>query len=120
MGVQGTAAMHDSSVDESTFQLIMDQLEELVVTVIEEIRERPGVALAIAAGVIGAIVGVRAAARLGRRSAPPAPLRAAHKAKRVGEMAELAGLGLRLMQNPIVRGLVIAAIERQVKRRFSI
>jgi len=110
--------MHDSSVDESTFQLVMDQLEELVVTVIEEIRERPAVALAIAAGVLGAIVGARAASRLGRRS-EPAPLRAAHKAKRVGDMAELAGLGLRLMQNPIVRGLVIAAIERQVKRRFA-
>lgn len=109
--------MHDSTVDESTFQLVMDQLEELVVTVIEEIRERPAVALAIAAGVLGVIVGTRAASRLSRRSAP-VPLRAAHKAKRVGDMAELAGLGLRLLQNPIVRGLVMAAIERQLKRRL--
>jgi hypothetical protein len=118
MGVQGTATVHDSTVDESMFQLVVDQLEELIVTVIEELRERPAVALAIAAGVLGAIIGTRAARGLRRRSAA-GPLRAAHKAKRVGDMAELAGLGLRLMQNPIVRGLVIAAIERQLKRRLA-
>jgi hypothetical protein len=105
--------MQNSSVDESTFQLIMDQLEELAATVIEEVRERPGVAVAIFAALVGAAFG----ARLARRKRAPAPMRVARRAKRVGDMAELA---FRLMQNPIVRGLVLAAIERQVKRRIAI
>jgi hypothetical protein len=108
--------MQNSSVDESTFQLIMDQLEELAATVIEEVRERPGVAVAIFAALVGAAFG----ARLARRKRAPAPMRVARRAKRVGDIAELAGLAFRLMQNPIVRGLVLAAIERQVKRRIAI
>ena len=106
--------MQDVDVEDSTFQLILDQLEELAVTVVEEIRERPGVALAIVAGLVGAILGARLASR--RRA--PAPARAVRrKAQGVGDAAELAGLGLRLLRNPIVRGLVIAAIERQLRRR---
>jgi hypothetical protein len=110
--------MHDSVTEESTLQLVLDQLEELVVTIIEEIRERPGVALAIFAGLLGAVVGSTLAARA--RSRAPAPVRAARRARRVGDAAELVGLGLRLMQNPIVRGLVIAALERQLKRKLSL
>jgi hypothetical protein len=109
--------MHDSSTEESTLQLVFDQLEELVVTIIEEIRERPGVALAIFAGLAGAIVGSMLAVRM--RSRAPVPVRAARKARKVGEVAELAGLGIRLLQNPIVRGLVIAAIERQLKGKIA-
>jgi hypothetical protein len=108
--------MQNSSVDESTFQLVMDQLEELAVTVIEEVRERPGVAVAIFAAIVGAVLGTG----LARRRRAPAPVRVVRRAKRVGEVAELAGIGLRLLQNPIVRGLVVAAIERQVKRRIAI
>ena len=109
--------MQDSSVEEGTFQLVLDQLEELVVTIIEEVRERPGVALAIVAGLVGALLGVRAAARLNRRrAATPAPARSV---KRVGDMAELVGLGVRLLQNPIVRAVLLAAAERQLKRRLS-
>jgi len=107
--------MQDSAVEESTFQLVMDQLEEVVVTIVQEIRERPGVALAVFAAILGAALGTRLATR--RRRA--VPVRVARRAKRVGDMAELAGLAMRLLQNPIVRGLVLAAIERQIKRRFS-
>src|SRR5437764_6374598 len=110
--------MNDSSVEESTLQLIIDQLEELLVTVIEEIRERPGIALAIFAALMGAFVGSRLARRMTRRRAS-APVRVARRARRVGDVAELAGLGLRLMQNPIVRGVAIAALERQLKRRLA-
>jgi hypothetical protein len=110
--------MQESVADESTLQLIIDQLEELVVTVIEEIRERPGVALAIVAGLVGAFVGARLAANMSRRRTI-APRRVAHRARRVGDAAELAGMGVKLLQNPIVRGLLIAAIERQLKRQLS-
>jgi len=110
--------MNDSSVEESTLQLIADQLEELLVTVIQEIRERPGVALAIFAALMGAFVGSRLAGRIARRRTS-APALVARRARRVGEAAELAGLGLRLMQNPIVRGVAIAALERQLKHRLG-
>jgi hypothetical protein len=119
MVARGTARMQESVVEESTLQLVIDQLEELVVTVIEEIRERPGVALAIVAGLIGAFCGAKLAARMSRHRAM-APRRVARKARRVGDAAELAGLGVRLMQNPIVRGLVLAAIEKQLKRQLSL
>ena len=110
--------MHDSSADESTLQLVLDQLEELVVTIVEELRQRPGVALAIGAALVGAVIGSMLAARA--RSRAPAPVRAARKApRRVGDAANLAGLAVRLLQNPIVRGMVIAAIERQIKGKLS-
>jgi hypothetical protein len=113
----GSVSMRDTGVEESTMQLVLDQLEELAVTIIEEVRERPGVALAICAGVAGAVVGSMLAARTRRRS--PASARMARRpARRFGEAAELAGLGFRLMQNPIVRGLVLAAVERQLRRRL--
>src|SRR5437868_3641703 len=111
------AGMHNSDVEDSTFQLVIDQLEELVVTIVEEIRERPGVALAIVAGLVGALIGTG----LASRRHEPAPARAArHKARGVGEAAELAGLGIGLLKNPIVRGLVVAAIERQLRRRMPV
>lgn len=36
------------------------------------------------------------------------------------EAADLAGLGLKLLQNPLVRGYVMSALEGQLKKRFSI
>jgi hypothetical protein len=109
--------MHESEVEDSTFQLVIDQLEELVVTIVEEIRERPGVLLAIFAGIVGALVGSRLASRSRPRKVVPAP--AKHAAGGVGDAAELAGLGLRLLRNPIVRGLVLASITRQFRRRMT-
>ena len=106
--------MQDSDAEDNTFQLVIDQLEELLVTIIEEVRARPGVALAIGAGLVGAFVGTWLATR--RRE--PAPARAVRrKARGAGEAAELAGLGIGLLKNPIVRGLIVAAIERQIKGR---
>jgi len=110
------ARMQDTDVEDSTLQLVIDQLEELVVTLIEEIRERPGVALAIFAGLVGALIGARLATR--RSSAPARAVR--RKARDVGDAAELAGLGLRLLKNPIVRGLIVATIERQLRRRMPV
>ena len=109
--------MQDASVEESTLQLVLDQLEELMATLIEEIRERPGVVLAICAAIAGGVVGSVLAARSRQSRRPSA--RIAHRARRVGDAAELVGLGVRLMQNPIVRGLVLAAIERQLRRKLA-
>ena len=108
--------MQDSNVDSSPLQQIGDQLEELIVTLFEEIRERPGVAAAILAGIVGAIIGGALAARAGRRKASP-PARVARRARDVGDAADLLGLSFRLMQNPIVRGMVVAAVTRQLRRR---
>ena len=111
--------MQDANVEPGTLQLILDQLEELVVTLIEEIRERPAVALALLAAVAGAVVGSALAARGGRRPITP-PARVARTASGLGSAGELMGLGVRLMQNPIVRGFVLAAVQRQLRRRVRL
>lgn len=103
--------------DQSVLQLIVDQLEELVVTVIEEIRERPAVAAAILAAVVGAVVGSMLAAGMGRRQAS-APQKVTRKARGLTDAGDLAGLALKLLQNPIVRGYVAAAVQGQLKKRF--
>src|ERR671932_615247 len=92
-----------SDFEQSTLQLVIDQLVELVVTLIEEIRERPAVAAAILAGEVGAIVGTFLAARA-VRGRPSAPRRAARRARGFADAADLAGLAVRLLENPIVRG----------------
>lgn len=109
--------MQDSDVGDSTLQLVIDQLEELVVTVVEEVRERPGIALALVAGVVGAVVG----SWLARRKRAAAPVRAAQgRARSAGDTVSLLGTAMRTLQNPLVRALIVAAIERQVKRRLSV
>ena len=111
--------MQDANVEPGTLQLILDQLEELVVTLIEEIRERPAVALALLAAVAGAVVGSALATRGGRRRITP-PARVARTASGLGSAGELMGLGVRLMQNPIVRGFVLAAVQKQLRRRVRL
>lgn len=110
--------MYEPTVEQSTMQLILDQFEELLVTIIDEIRQRPSVALAFLAAITGAVIGSMLAARAGRRRAS-APRGVARKARGMAEAAELAGLGLKLLQNPIVRSYLRAAMEGQLKRRFS-
>jgi hypothetical protein len=114
--------MHDadsqSSVEHSPVQLIVDQIEELIATVIEEVRQRPSVAVAILAAVTGAVVGSMLAARTRRRRISPKS-RAARTARGMTDAADLAGLALRLMQNPLVRSYIRSAVEKQVKQRFS-
>ena len=112
--------MRESNVEPGTLQLILDQLEELVFTLIEEIRERPSVALAVLAAVMGAVVGSALAARGGGRRRVVPPARVARGASRVGAASELMGLGVRLMQNPIVRGFVLASVQRQFRRRLRV
>jgi hypothetical protein len=108
----------NSNVEQSTLQLVVDQLEELVVTVIEEIRARPGVAAAFLAAIVGIVLGSMLAARFGRRHASP-PDRVVRRARGMADAGELAALGLKLLQNPIVRGYVRSALEGQLKKRFG-
>ncbi len=111
-------AFSQPNADHSVVEQIVDQLEELVVTIIEEVRERPAVAVAIVAGVVGAILGSVLAARMGGgRSSPPA--RVVRKARGVSDAADLAGLGLKLLQNPMVRGYLASVMQGQLKKRFS-
>ena len=128
-------------------QLLVDQIEELIVTVIEEVRTRPSVAAAIVAGVVGAVVGITLARR-GTRRRPPrvsagneilgeilgslvggmprardfqrTTTRSGKRVQqRLGDVSDLASLGVRLLENPIVRSYVRAAIASQVRKRFG-
>ncbi len=110
--------MYEPTVEQSTMQLILDQVEELVVTIVDEIRQRPGVALALLAAVTGALVGSMLAARASRRHRSPAR-GVVRKARGMGEAADLAALGVKLLQNPIVRSYVRSAVEGQLRKRFS-
>jgi hypothetical protein len=106
------ASFGGSEVDQSTTQLVIDQIEELVVTIIEEIRARPTVALAILAAVVGVIIGGMLAGGVGQPK--PVRQRVARRVSRMGDMAELTRLGVKLLENPIVR----AAVLSQFKKRF--
>jgi hypothetical protein len=75
------------------------------------------VVLAIFAGIVGALVGAGLASRSRPRKVVPA--RAKHAPGGVGDAAELAGLGLRLLRHPIVRGLIVASVGRQFRRRAA-
>jgi hypothetical protein len=108
--------MDEENLDESTFQLVIDQLEELMVTIIEEIRERPAVPAAVLAGVVGALVGSALAGRGRGRGA--IQKQAVQRAHTVQHTAGLMQIGMRLLQNPIVRGLLFAALQKQVRGRL--
>ena len=110
-------AYRGSDADQSTLQVLMDQIEELIVTLIEEIRERPAVAAAIFAALVGAILGSVLATR-GRKRAPVQ--RVAKRTRGMGDMADLAGVAMRLLENPIVRSYARQAVAKQFKRRFSV
>src|SRR5262249_55245707 len=106
-----------SGLEQSTFELIVDQLEELIVTIIEEIRERPGVAAAVLAGFIGALIGLLLASGGRGRHTAPHP-RVARHARSVAHGADMVGLGIGLLQNPIVRAYLFSALAGIVKRRL--
>jgi len=112
-----------AEAEQSTMQLVIDQLEELVVTVIEEVRQRPAIAVAILAAVVGALIGTLLATGVGRKQ--PVGKRVSKRVSKgmskglgsMGDMAELAGLGMRLLENPIVREYARAAVVGQLKKR---
>src|SRR5579884_18196 len=98
-------------LEQSTLQLVLDQVEEVIVTFIEEIRERPTVAAALGAAIVGAILGSMLAGRRPRRRAVPADrIRAVGSVLKVSEYADLTALALRLLQNPLVRTYIRAAV----------
>jgi len=151
-----------------TLEFIVDQFEELIVSLIEEIRERPMVVAAIFAAIVGAILGgVIARARRPKprveipRVAPGDLMdalsslmgearpraqevrkavgksvgksgksvgksgRQASKSSRdwlgklgFGDWADLLAIGTQLMENPLVRSYVRAALAGQLRRRM--
>jgi hypothetical protein len=109
-------AFSQANVDNSVMDLIVDQLEELVVTLVEEIRERPGIAAAIVAAVVGALIGAAIAGSVGRPRKSPRAL-VARRAQKASQGIELAALGLRLMQNPLIRSFARSRVEDQIKKR---
>jgi hypothetical protein len=103
-----------SEADQSTMQLLIDQVEELIVTIIEEIRQRPGVAVAILAAVVGAIIGSGLAAR--RIRATPTPKKQIETAFDMGDL----GAGITsLLNNPIVRSFLFALATRVIRKRVG-
>ena len=106
-----------SNADQSTMELIIDQVEELIVTIIEEIRQRPSVALAIVAAIAGAVAGSMLASRVSRRRVAPKAREIRKRGMR--EAADLAATGVKRIQNPLVRSFLRAALEGQLKKRFS-
>jgi hypothetical protein len=95
-------------------QLIIDQLEELVVTVIEEVRARPAVVVAILAGLVAAVVGSRLAAGISRPK--PARRRVSERAGTAGDMATILAI---IMRNPVMRAYIGAAITNAIRKRLS-
>jgi len=100
-------------------ELVFDQLEELLVTIIDEVRERPGVAVAILAALGGAIVGSTLANRSNRKRTAAAAELVEKQSRGVGHTGNLLGLAMRLLQNPIVRGFVLSMVVRQIRRRVA-
>ena len=111
------ASYGNPQADQSTLELVIDQIEELVVTLIEEIRERPAVAAAILAAVVGALIGGMLASGVGRPK--PVQQRVAKRVSRMGDMADLMGLAMKLLENPIVRSYVVAAVSGQLRKRMK-
>ena len=105
----------DTFSDHSTVQLVIDQAEELAVTLIEEIRERPAVAGALLAGIVGAIVGSALAVRA-RPKRAPMPQRVVRRARLMGDLAEIGGIGLRLLENPLVRAIIFRQVLKRLRR----
>jgi hypothetical protein len=73
--------------------------------------------LAAPAAIVGAVIGSVLAAGAGRRRSPVE--RVVDRARGAADTLDLAGLGVKLLQNPVIRGYIWSAIESQVKKRIS-
>jgi len=116
-------------------QLVAGRLADAIRGLSAAVQNRPTVAAAIVAGGVAAAIGLSLARRprtpaekmahaVGRRATPPGDLgdvgrkggRGLRKAARYGELIPLA---VKLLENPIVRGLVVRAVTRQLTRRLK-
>jgi len=120
---------------EDLFQIVFDRVLELAAGVCRAVSARPMLATAAAAAVVGAAAG-SALAR--RRTSRPEPMpgrtkgrtplsrdpanRVAKSGKRLGragDYGELVQLGLKLLENPIVRAVLIENLRKRVTKRFK-
>lgn len=127
---------------EAVAEIVVEQVEEALVTVLETLRERPLLTAAVGASVASALVGlVLASRRQPRRPkvmnlvndvlADLEPLggkgKVGKKVRRggsrglegLGSAAELLPLALQLLQNSIVRAYVRGFVRSQLRRRFG-
>ncbi len=142
---------------EELARLVVERLEWALAAIADGVRERPVAALAILAGVLGAVAGLSLATRQPRpKPRAPAVSEAAELlgaivaalgaadlgrggkgvanvveriGKRqggafawlrdMGDVSDLAGTGMRLLENPIVRAYLRAAVASQLRRRLA-
>jgi hypothetical protein len=99
---------------------VANQLAELV-------RAKPAAASAVIAGAVGGAIGVALAMRRSRKGKALGGHAAgvAERARKGGrpfgraaEYGELIPLALKLLENPIVRGLIVQAVTRSLSKRF--
>lgn len=102
-------ASPDRARSNDLMQSLVDGVEDVLLTLVEEIRERPGVAAALFAGFVGALVGLALAARVARREPPPRR-RVAHVAEALFETLDLGRRGRRV-------GGEVKASSRRVKQQ---
>jgi hypothetical protein len=115
----------DESMDAS--QSVTGRAAEAANQLTELLRAQPAAASAIVASAIGGAIGVWLASRrpstggaLGGQAAGVVE-RAQKGGKRLGKAAEygqLIPLAMKLLENPVVRGLIIQAITRSLSKRF--
>jgi hypothetical protein len=117
-------------------KLALERLGEASSGALALVRERPALVACVAAGVVGFVVSykllkrrrsrfesvaetvVEEAAEAGKRAKKSA-VRAGKAAGRATDYAEVVRLGMKLMENPVVRGVVVTALSKQLAKRFS-
>ena len=120
---------------EDLFQIVFDRVLELAAGVCRAVSARPMLAAGVAAAVVGGAIGIALARRptsrrerIAGRIKDKTPLirepakRVAKSGKRLGragDYGELVQLGLKLLENPIVRAVLIENLRKRVTKRFK-
>jgi hypothetical protein len=115
-------------------QLANQRLNDLANGLVAAVRAQPMAAAAVIAGGVGVGIGLAMAGRgrprqeaLGEALAGQAETveKQARRARqggkrlgRAGDYGDLIPLAMRLLENPVVRGLIIQAVTRSVSKRF--
>lgn len=125
--------LNDQYVDLA--QLVARRLAEVAGDLVEAVRSHPTATAAIIAGSIGGALGLSLARRprspaeklaetIGRRAPSQKNLsvvgrRGGKQLGRAAGFGELIPLGVKLFENPIVRGFVVRTVAKQVTRRLK-
>jgi hypothetical protein len=107
----------ESHGEQGVIDPIIEQIERLVVAVFDQLRQRPAVAGALFAAIVGAVIGSMLAASFSQRQTTSQ----AHMARRENTAVDartLAAGALRLLENPLVRSFLFSMLARGFKRRL--